>query len=141
MGIGSDEALDYFKSDDLIGIGMAADAVRRRLHPEGAVSYAIEGRVSLDGSYENLCDKIAETVDRGATGLVLQGRAGAGIGEVEALLTRIRERFPALWLHGLSAGEILSMVEGGGGFGAGCHRAIERCRAGLDGGRRCGDIG
>ena len=116
MGIGSDEALDYFKSDDLIGIGMAADAVRRRLHPEGAVSYVIEGRVRLDDSFETLCEKIGETPDRGGTGLVLQGGAGteAGsameIGVIEGLLTEIRGRFPALWLHGLSAGEILDMA-------------------------------
>ncbi len=120
MGIGFDEALAYFKSDDLIGIGMAADAVRRRLHPEGAVSYVIEGRVRLEGSFETLCEKIGGTVDRGGTGLVLQGWTGAEtvavmeIGVVEGLLTKIRERFPALWLHGLSASEIVGMAEGAG---------------------------
>ncbi len=30
-----EEALDLFRNPDLIGIGMAADAVRRRLHPGG----------------------------------------------------------------------------------------------------------
>jgi cyclic dehypoxanthinyl futalosine synthase len=116
MGIGFDEALDYFKSDDLIGIGMAADAVRRRLHPESAVSYVIEGRVSLDGPFEILCEKIGETVDRGGTGLVLQGEGGTAmeIGAAEGLLRKIRERFPALWLHGLCASEILAMAEGAG---------------------------
>ena len=28
------QALDLYQSDDLIGIGMEADAVRRKLHPE-----------------------------------------------------------------------------------------------------------
>ena len=114
MGIGFDEALDYFKSDDLIGIGMAADAVRRRLHPEGAVSYVIEGRVRLDSSFEALCEKIAETVERGGTGLVLQGEGGSAmeISATEGLLRKIRERFPALWVHGLSASEIVGMAEG-----------------------------
>jgi cyclic dehypoxanthinyl futalosine synthase len=32
------EALDLFRSDDLIGIGMEADAIRRKWHPEGIVS-------------------------------------------------------------------------------------------------------
>jgi cyclic dehypoxanthinyl futalosine synthase len=116
MGIGFDEALDYFKSDDLIGIGMAADAVRRRLHPEGAVSYVVEGRVQIDGSFEALCGKIGETLDRGGTGLVLQGEGGNAleIGATEGLLRKIRERFPALWLHGLSASEIVGMAEGAG---------------------------
>ena len=36
--ISREEALDLFRSDDLIGIGMAADTVRRKLHPEGIVS-------------------------------------------------------------------------------------------------------
>jgi cyclic dehypoxanthinyl futalosine synthase len=45
MGISHNEALECFQSDDLIGIGMEADAVRRRLHPEGVVSYAIEGAI------------------------------------------------------------------------------------------------
>ena len=116
MGIGFDEALDYFKSDDLIGIGMVADAVRRRLHPEGAVSYVIEGQVRLDGSFEALWGEIGETVDRGGTGLVLQGEGGAAmeLGAVEGLLRKIRERFPALWLHGLSASEIVGMAAGAG---------------------------
>ena len=42
LGIGRKEALDCLRSDDLIGIGIEADAVRRRLHPKGVVSYAIE---------------------------------------------------------------------------------------------------
>ena len=41
MGISREQALDCFRSDDLVGIGMEADAVRRRLHPEGVVSYAM----------------------------------------------------------------------------------------------------
>ena len=116
MGIGSEEALDYFKSDDLIGIGMAADAVRRRLHPEGAVSYSIEGRVGLDGSFEAVCEKIGAAVDQGGTGLVLlgEGNAAMGIDSVEEVLGKIRTRFPALWLHGLSASEILGMAERAG---------------------------
>ena len=47
MGISREQALDCFKSDDLIGIGMEADAVRRQLHPEGVVSYAMSHVVLL----------------------------------------------------------------------------------------------
>ncbi len=46
MGISNKEALDCFASDDLIGIGMEADAVRRRLHPEGVVTYSLDGKIS-----------------------------------------------------------------------------------------------
>jgi cyclic dehypoxanthinyl futalosine synthase len=45
------EALDLFRSDDLIGIGMAADAVRRKYHPEGVVSYIIDRNIN----YTNFC--------------------------------------------------------------------------------------
>ena len=41
MSLTKQQALDLFHSDDLIGIGMEADAVRRRLHPEGTVTYII----------------------------------------------------------------------------------------------------
>ena len=45
------EAMDLFASDDLIGIGMAADAVRRKLHPEGVVTYIIDRNIN----YTNFC--------------------------------------------------------------------------------------
>ena len=51
MGITRQQALDCFASDDLIGIGMEADAVRRRLHPEGVVSYIIDRNIN----YTNFC--------------------------------------------------------------------------------------
>lgn len=41
MEITKDQALDCLRSTDLIGIGMEADAVRRTLHPESVVSYAV----------------------------------------------------------------------------------------------------
>ena len=40
------EAIDLFHSDDLIGIGMAADAVRRKHHPHGIVSYIIDRNIN-----------------------------------------------------------------------------------------------
>jgi hypothetical protein len=40
------QALDLFRSDDLIGIGMEADAVRRRLHPEGVATYIIDRNIN-----------------------------------------------------------------------------------------------
>jgi cyclic dehypoxanthinyl futalosine synthase len=57
MGISWKDALDCLQSDDLIGIGMEADAVRRRLHPEGVVSYTIDGRIN----YANSADSAIET--------------------------------------------------------------------------------
>jgi cyclic dehypoxanthinyl futalosine synthase len=90
------EALDLFRSDDLIGIGMEADSIRRKWHPEGIVSYIIDRNIN----YTNLCteycsfcafyrpmghaegyvlpketifEKIQETLDLGGTGVLMQG--------------------------------------------------------------------
>ena len=51
-----DEALDLFASDDLIGIGMEADAIRRRRHPEGVVSYIIDRNIN----YTNVCAAVCD---------------------------------------------------------------------------------
>ena len=51
MGLSKAQALEMFASDDLIGIGMEADAVRRRRHPEGVVTYIIERNIK----YKNVC--------------------------------------------------------------------------------------
>src|SRR2546427_11523504 len=78
MGISRQDALDCFQSDDLIGIGMEADAVRRRLHPEGVVSYTIDGKIDYTNSidsknFERICDQISGIVAMGGTGVMLQG--------------------------------------------------------------------
>src|SRR5579864_6265786 len=41
MSLSHAQALDLYRSDDLIGIGMEADAVRRKLHPEGVDTASI----------------------------------------------------------------------------------------------------
>ena len=71
MGISRQEALDCFQSDDLIGIGMEADAVRRRLHPEGVVTYTIDGRIAYteaanNAGFGHICDRISAIVARAA---------------------------------------------------------------------------
>ncbi len=51
MSLTRQQALDYFHSPDLIGLGFEADAVRRRLHPEGVVTYIIDRNIN----YTNFC--------------------------------------------------------------------------------------
>src|SRR5260370_30319300 len=139
MGISREEALDCFNSDDLIGIGMEADAVRRRLHPEGVVSYIIDrninytnfcteyctfcafyrplkGKMAAEGyilDFETIYDKIRETEEMGGTGVLMQGglHPDLKIDWFERLFRGIRERFPNIWLHCLSASEILAIAE------------------------------
>ncbi len=139
MGISREQALDCFASDDLIGIGMEADAVRRRLHPEGVVSYIIDrninytnfcteyctfcafyrplkGKMAAEGyilDFETIYAKIAETEEMGGTGVLMQGgiHPDLKIDWFEGLFRGIKERFPAIWLHCLSASEILAIAE------------------------------
>jgi cyclic dehypoxanthinyl futalosine synthase len=130
-----DEALELLRSSDLIGIGMAADALRRRLHPEGVVSYIIDRNIN----YTNVCteyctfcafyrpmghpegyvldkqtlfDKIRETVELGGTGILMQGGLDPDlkIEWYEDLLGSIKQRF-RIHLHCFSSPEILNIAE------------------------------
>ena len=134
--ISRDEALDLFRSDDLIGTGMAADSVRRRLHPEGVVTYIIDRNINYTNFCTEYCsfcafyrplghkegyilpkeaifEKIQETVDLGGTGILMQGglHPDLKIEWYEDLLSSIRERFPQVWLHCFSAPEITCIAE------------------------------
>ncbi|HEX3966737.1 MAG TPA: radical SAM protein, partial [Edaphobacter sp.] len=96
MSLTKAQALEMFESDDLIGIGMEADAVRRRLHPEGTVTYIIDRNINYTNFCTEYCsfcafyrpmghkegyvlpkevifDKIQETLDLGGTGILFQG--------------------------------------------------------------------
>jgi cyclic dehypoxanthinyl futalosine synthase len=118
MGITRKEALDCFQSDDLIGIGMEADAVRRRLHPEGVVTYTIDGRIDYATSvgsadFEPTCAEIANIIAACGTGIMLRGEVTPTltITWFESLFRTIKKRFPALCLHSLSASEILTIAK------------------------------
>ena len=100
---------------------MEADAVRRRLHPEGVVSYVIDGRVTYTESatgagFDPLCEKISNIAARGGHGVMLQGEVTPAltISWFDGLFRGIKKRFPAIWLHSLSASEILSIAEHSG---------------------------
>jgi cyclic dehypoxanthinyl futalosine synthase len=125
MGISRIEALECFASDDLIGIGMEADAVRRRLHPEGVVTYTLDGKISYvepsaqartapaSDTLSRIYDGIEEVVAIGGTGITLHSDVTpeSPLTWFETLLHRTKERFPAVWLHCLSASEILAIAE------------------------------
>jgi cyclic dehypoxanthinyl futalosine synthase len=130
------EAVELLSGDDLLGLGMAADALRRKLHPEGVVTYIIDRNIN----YTNLCTeyctfcafyrplghaegyvlghdailrKIEETVALGGTGVLMQGglHPELKIGWYEDLLSAIKRRFPQVWLHCFSAPEIVNIAE------------------------------
>lgn len=130
MGISREEALDCFRSDDLIGIGMEADAVRRKLHPENVVTYAVEGRIDQGESEETIGGKVDELVESGATGAILHGeiRPEHTLTRFETLLQTIKKRFPSLWLSLSSEVAQIARLSG-----STVHDTIARLRdAGLD---------
>jgi cyclic dehypoxanthinyl futalosine synthase len=133
--ISRQEALDMFQSDDLIGIGMTADAVRRKLHPEPIVSYIIDRNINYTNFCTEYCsfcafyrpmgskegyvhgkevifDKIRETIELGGTGILMQGglHPELKIEWYEDLLRSIKEKFE-IWCHCFSAPEITNIAE------------------------------
>ena len=144
MSLTRQQALDSFASPDLIGLGFEADSVRRRLHPEGVVTYIIDRNINYTNfcteyctfcafyrplpkqeegpqgrrrlhplDFETIYDKIAETVEMGGTGVLMQGgiHPDLKIDWFERLFTGIKQRFPQIWLHCLSASEVLAIAE------------------------------
>ncbi len=129
------EALDLFRSDDLIGIGMAADTVRKNYHPEGVVSYIVDRNINYTNfcteycsfcafyrpmghaegyvhGHEVIFEKIKETLDLGGTGVLMQGglHPDLKIEWYEDLLRAIKQRF-TIHLHCFSAPEITNIAE------------------------------
>ena len=148
------QALEMFESHDLIGVGMEADAVRRRLHPHGVVSYIIDRNINYTNfcteycsfcafyrpmghkegyvlSKETIFEKIQETIDLGGTGILMQGglHPDLKIEWYEDLLRSIKQRFQ-IHNHCFSAPEITNIAEVSG---LSLYDTIARLRdAGLD---------
>jgi cyclic dehypoxanthinyl futalosine synthase len=130
------EASDLFADDDLIGIGMGADAVRRKLHPEGVVTYIIDRNINYTNfcteycsfcafyrpmghnegyilTHQQIFDKIQETVDLGGTGVLMQGglHPDLKIEWYEDMLRAIKQHFPKVHMHCFSAPEVTNIAE------------------------------
>ena len=115
---------------------MAADALRRKLHPEGVVTYIIDRNINYTNFCTEYCsfcafyrpmghaegyvhgidvilEKIQETLDLGGTGVLMQGglHPDLKIEWYEELLRAIKRRFPQIWLHCFSAPEIQNIAE------------------------------
>ncbi len=116
MGISRAEALDSLRSDDLIGLGMEADSVRRRLHPEGVVSYAVMFRLACAGGSTDALRRTAERMfERGATGVSLGGVTGLGVSGVLDLVAGLRRLSPGVWIAGPAVDELRDLAASSGG--------------------------
>lgn len=125
------EALDLLSEADLLTLGKLADGIRKRLHPEGVVTFVVDRNVN----YTNVCEakckfcafyrnngaadayvltedeifgKIEELVATGGTQLLMQGglHPHLNIEWFEGLFREIRRRFPQVRNHSLSPAEI-----------------------------------
>lgn len=132
----NEQARECFVTDDLIGLGMEADAMREKLHPYGIASYIIDRNINHTNEcteycsfcafyrpmgheegyvlpFEVIAQKIQETVDCGGTGVLMQGGVNPNLDicYFESLFSRLKQRFPDVQLHCLSAPEILCVAE------------------------------
>lgn len=133
--ISEDEAVALFDAD-LLDLGRAAGAVRRRMHPERLVTFIVDRNIN----YTNICSsgcafcafyrteddpeayllakeeifaKTQETLDLGGTAIMLQGglHPGLGIDYYEDLLSSIKERFPTITIHSFGPPEIVHIAK------------------------------
>jgi cyclic dehypoxanthinyl futalosine synthase len=136
VSLTTQEALDWLKSDDLLGLGMAAQALRNRKNDPRVATYQIDRNInytnfcteycsfcaffrpmgSQEGyirSFEEICAKIEEMVALGGTGILLQGglHPDLKIEWYEDLLRSLRARYPQVHLHCFSAPEVINIAE------------------------------
>jgi cyclic dehypoxanthinyl futalosine synthase len=127
----ADEAELLDEKAPLLELGLAADARRRALHPEGVVTYIVSRNVNYTNvcttachfcafyrprghaesyvlSREELTRKIDETVALGGIEILLQGglHPDLGVEWYEDLFRWVKSRWPTINLHALSPEEI-----------------------------------
>lgn len=152
--LGLEDGVALLESSDLLPLAIAADAVRRRLHPEGRVTFVVDRNIN----YTNICTtgcrfcaffrpeghpeayvldreaifaKIEETLALGGTQILMQGGLHPGLGLEWAcdLLRAIKSRY-SIHVHSFSPPEIDFFARESG---LPLRAVIERLReAGLD---------
>lgn len=130
----AEEGLVLLRDADLLELGLLADAVRWRLHPEPVVTYIIDRNInytnvctaqcafcafyrdlpSKEGyllTKQELAQKIEETLALGGNQILLQGglHPDLGIEFYEELFRWIKGSYP-IWIHGLSPAEVQHIV-------------------------------
>ena len=133
------EALDLFINGNLLTIGKRADEIRRRLHPDGIVTFVVDRNVNYTNICDSKCsfcafyrtkdaadayiltreqiyDKIAELVQLGGTQLLMQGGLNPDlkIDFFEELFKEIKKRFPMIQNHSLSPAEVTCITANSG---------------------------
>jgi len=130
------QALDLFNSDDLIGIGMAANELRRAKNDPRVATYQIDRNINYTNFCTEYCSfcafyrplgskegyiqpleaiyaKIDEMLAMGGNGVLLQGglHPDLKVEWYENMLRSIHQRYPQVHLHCFSAPEITCIAE------------------------------
>ncbi len=127
----AEDCTALLESFDVARVGVAADEVRRRKHPEGVVTYIIDRNINYTNvcnvvctfcafyrrpgkpdtyvrTLEDICRRIDETIALGGTGVLMQGglHPDFGIEWYEDLLRSLHAKYPDFQLHCFSPPEI-----------------------------------
>jgi cyclic dehypoxanthinyl futalosine synthase len=125
------ECTSLLESHDVAAIGVAADEIRQRRHPDNVVTYIIDRNINYTNvcnvvctfcafyrrpgapdtyvrTVDEICAKIDETIALGGTGVLMQGglHPDFGIEWYEDLLRTLHAKYPNFQLHCFSPPEI-----------------------------------
>jgi cyclic dehypoxanthinyl futalosine synthase len=95
------EALERLQGNDLLQLGMDADAVRQRLWPERVVTYTV-GQLLTIGAASLPIAEAEAAVERGARGFVLTSGLSVDLAKVAHEVSELHSRFPDVVLTGFS---------------------------------------
>lgn len=129
------EGLELLKDADLIGLGMMADRLRKRLHPHNRVTFVIDRNINYTNVCINRCrfcafwrdtndkdayilskrrlfHKIRETLSHGGTQILIQGglHPELNINYYVDILKSVKKMFD-IHIHGFSPPEICYMAD------------------------------
>jgi len=127
----AEQCTTLLESHDIARLGVAADEIRQRRHPENIVTYIIDRNINYTNvcnvvctfcafyrrpgapdtyirTFEEICQKIDETIALGGTGVLMQGglHPDFGIEWYEDLLRQLHAKYPDFQLHCFSPPEI-----------------------------------
>jgi cyclic dehypoxanthinyl futalosine synthase len=130
--LSSDDAVTLLEEGNLLELGAAADEIRRRQNDPGVATYIVDRNINYTNvcvyrcqfcafyrpsssdpdayvlTFDQIGEKIQETIDLGGTGILLQGGVHAELpfSFYEEMFRFIRKNFPTIHLHALSAPEV-----------------------------------
>ena len=130
----AEDCTALLESDDFVRVGLAADEIRKRRHPNGVVTYIIDRNINYTNvcnvvctfcafyrrpgakdtyvrTIEQICEKIDETIALGGTGCLMQGglHPDLQLEWYEDLLRTLHTKYPTFQLHCFSPPEIHNM--------------------------------